>query len=41
METGAELKFFFNLSHLNDITQIDANLRKLVEGFTIHSENRK
>jgi len=41
VETGAELKFFFNLSHLNDITQIDANLRKLVEGFTIHSENGK
>lgn len=33
--TGATLNFFFSLSRLKDITQIDANLRQLVLGFTI------
>lgn len=39
--TSGTLKFFFNLTHLKGITQIDANLRQLVLGFTVKagSEN--
>jgi hypothetical protein len=33
--TSGTLKFFFNLSHLKDITQIDADLRQLVLRFTV------
>ncbi len=33
--TSGSLRFFFNLSHLKDITKIDADLRKLVLGFTV------
>ena len=35
--TGAFIGYFFNLRHLSDISQIDADLRKLVEGFTVSS----
>jgi hypothetical protein len=41
VETGAELRFFFNLSHLKDITQIDAELRQLVLGFTVKVEDKQ
>jgi hypothetical protein len=33
--TGAFIGYFFNLRHLSDIFQIDADLRKLVESFTV------
>ena len=33
--TGAFIGYFFNLRHLGDISRIDADLRKLVEGFTV------
>jgi hypothetical protein len=33
--TGAFIGYFFNLRHLSGISQIDADLRKLVEGFTV------
>jgi hypothetical protein len=39
--TGAEIKFFFSPAHLGDITEIDANLRKLVEGFTVQPGHEK
>jgi hypothetical protein len=39
--TGAIIKFFFNLKHLHDIGEIDTNLRKLVEGFTLKSGDEK
>jgi hypothetical protein len=37
VSTGSELTFFFDLEQLADIDQIDANLRKLVEGFNIQT----
>lgn len=39
--TGAVIHFFFRLHHLRDIAQIDANLHKLIEGFTIKSTDEK
>jgi hypothetical protein len=39
--TGAAIKFFFSPTHLSDITEIDASLRKLVEGFTVQPGDEK
>ena len=41
VSSGAVIQFYINLRHLVDIDQIDANLRKLVEQFTIKSGEGK
>jgi hypothetical protein len=38
LPSGAELFFFFNISHLHDIAEIDKKLRNLVESLTISSQ---
>jgi hypothetical protein len=38
---GAVIKFFFSPKHLSDIVEIDANLHKLVESFTVQPESGK
>jgi hypothetical protein len=39
--SGAEIHFFFNLRELADITKIDANLRSLVDRFTVQTKDVK
>lgn len=41
VSTGAVIHFFFSPKHLNDIAEIDARLRKLVESFTTQSGEAK
>jgi hypothetical protein len=41
VSTGGTLHFFFNLRHLADIGEIDANLRKLTERFTVQPGDEK
>lgn len=38
--SGAEIKFFFSPKQLNEIADIDANIRKLVEGFTVSGDQK-
>jgi hypothetical protein len=41
VSSGAVIQFFFSLRYLKSITQIDANLRNLVEKFTLQSGESK